>query len=400
MISHSNLTHKSISILIFVTIASFYFLPKIGYFVLLTIALSLIGLFSLKEIKKTFQKWEIVFIGSFVCYFLLALFNVIYFDINFREIDNASRFILVLPIFLYLRKFGMSTKLIDYGLILACLVIGINGVLSNIYELASIPIASYYGESLYAGTFGVSLLFFASQIKEFKKRFLYLIPALFALFSSFIAMGRGALMGTFLSIILIVLIFFRKNKIIPIVSLLISLIAFSFLMPVEKFRKIEDILPQTMNYFEDGAIVNSSLGHRFEMWKSALIIAKNNHFQGIGVTNYKKEKKRLIENNIIDPTIEKYNHPHSEILSSLVNQGVMGLASLMLILWFPIVIAVNSIKSDNESLRKLGILLFSIGVHYLIYAIGNATFYHQHMTIFYAYFVAISLGIYSYYSKT
>ena len=135
------------------------------------------------------------------------------------------------------------------------------------------------------------------------------------------------------------------------------------------------------------------------MWKAGLYIAKNNFFTGIGVTNYKKEKEKLIEIDKIDPAIERFNHPHSELLSSLVNQGIFGLVILALLLGLPILISLHSIKSENESLKKIGIFLFSIGVHYLGYSVGNAIFYHHQMTIFYVYFIAVGLGIYSNYSR-
>jgi len=398
MTIHNNLTQKLISILILTSLASHYFLPKFGYIVLLVIFLSLIGLLSSNNTKKDFKKWEIAFIGLSVGYFLLQLFNIVYFDINVREIDNASRFILVLPIFLYLRKFGMNIRFLDFGLILACLTIGINSLFSTLYGETIIPIASTYGDSLYPGIFGICLLFFSTTTKEIKKKIAYLFPAVISLISALLAMGRGALIGSIIALIILTYLFFKKKFFYILIPVLLIAVLFTSLSLEGRFKKIEKTFSETISYFNDGEVIGS-LGERYEMWKTALYIAKNNFYTGIGVTNYKKEKAKLIEIDKIDPAIERFNHPHSELLSSLVNQGIFGLVLLVLLLGLPILISIHSIKSKNESLMKIGIFLISIGVHYSCYSVGNAIFYHHHMTIFYVYFIAVGLGIYSSYSK-
>jgi len=338
------------------------------------------------------------FIGLSVGYFLLQLFNIIYFDINIREIDNASRFILVLPIFLYLRKFGMNIRFIDYGLILACLTIGITSLFSILYGKTLIPIASPYGDSLYPGIFGICLLFFSTTTKEIKKKIAYLFPAVLCLIAALLAMGRGALIGSIIALVILIYLSFKKNKFYIVIPVLIVAALFASLAQVENLKKIKTTYSETISYFNDGE-VNGSLGTRYEMWKSVLNITKNNFFLGVGITNYKKEKEKLVEIGVIDPIVKRFNHPHSELLSSLVNQGVIGLVLLIMLLSLPIFRSLHSVKSENESLKKISIFVFSIGIHYLSYAIGNAIFYHHHMTIFYAYFIAVSLGVYSNYSR-
>ena len=339
------------------------------------------------------------FIGLSVGYFLLQLFNIIYFDINIREIDNASRFILVLPIFLYLRKFGMNIRFLDYGLILACLTIGITSLFSILYGKTLIPIASPYGDSLYPGIFGICLLFFSTTTKKIKKKIAYLFPAVLSLSAALLAMGRGALIGSIIALLILSYLIFKKKFIYTLIPLLIIAALLTSFSQEGRFKKIKKTYSETMSYFNDEGVIGS-LGVRYEMWKAGLYIAKNNFFTGIGVTNYKKEKEKLIEIDKIDPLIERFNHPHSELLSSLVNQGIFGLVILALLLGLPILISLHSIKSENESLKKIGIFLFSIGVHYLSYSFGNAIFYHHHMTIFYAYFIAVGLGIYSSYYRS
>jgi len=296
----------------------------------------------------------------------------------------------------------MNIRFLDYGLILACLTIGINSLFTILYGKTLIPIASLYGNSLYPGIFGICLLFFSTTTKEIKKKIAYLFPAALSLFAALLDMGRGALIGSIIALVILTYLLFKEKKsYIAIIVLLITFLLGAFLSQTKlpKFNKIGSTFSETISYFNEGK-VRGSLDARFEMWKTALYISKNNFFLGVGVTNYKKEKEKLIEIDKIDPAIERFNHPHSELLSSLVNQGIFGLVILVLLLGLPILISLHSIKSENESLKKIGIFLFSIGVHYLSYSVGNAIFYHHHMTIFYVYFITVGLGIYSSYYRS
>jgi len=93
-------------------------------------------------------------------------------------------------------------------------------------------------------------------------------------------------------------------------------------------------------------------------------------------------------------SIKKFNHPHSEYMATLVEQGVVGLFVLIFLLITPVLAMKSYINSGTSlNIASLISLLIVISFHYIFYAVGNGVFDHQSTTIFFAFFLATGMGI-------
>jgi O-antigen ligase len=140
---------------------------------------------------------------------------------------------------------------------------------------------------------------------------------------------------------------------------------------------------------------NTSAGARLEMWKASFEVIKENPIIGVGEDNYKKHQKELIDQGKISKFVGKFAHPHGEYITSLVEQGGIGLLAFILVLLMPIKYFLNHIKSKlytNEStiLVTPGLIII---LHYLFYSVTSGVFDHQSTALFYSVFMAIIIGL-------
>lgn len=99
--------------------------------------------------------------------------------------------------------------------------------------------------------------------------------------------------------------------------------------------KLTHAYENTQAYFDDSNnAVKGSAGTRLEMWKAAIIIHKQQPYFGVGLENYEQHKNQLIKQGKINQSVEIYAHPHSEYFSILAEQGLIGLLSYLLALFY------------------------------------------------------------------
>jgi len=130
------------------------------------------------------------------------------------------------------------------------------------------------------------------------------------------------------------------------------------------------------------------------MWKASLFIFKENYLFGVGEGNFNKHLTKLVESGLINPRVLRYSHPHNEYFSSMVEQGIIGLISLILVFSIPLIIVFKNIKkscSHNE--KNLQILIITIVCHFSFYSLTSGVFDHQNTTLFYAFMIVVCISL-------
>ena len=99
-----NIVNSTNYSLILVFLLAVFMLPSGGSVVIPVLLLGTIVLLNGKRLEYL-NKSEILFLSSFLLYFCIQLVYLIIFNGELRELDTPSRFLLVLPIFLYIRSY-------------------------------------------------------------------------------------------------------------------------------------------------------------------------------------------------------------------------------------------------------------------------------------------------------
>ncbi len=152
----------------------------------------------------------------------------------------------------------------------------------------------------------------------------------------------------------------------------------------------------TISWVQNGQ-ANSSSGVRLEMWKASFEVIKENPIIGVGEDNYAKHQKKLIDQGKIDKFAGNFLHPHGEYITSLVEQGAIGLLAFIFVLLAPIMLFLNIIKHSlfNYQERVLAASGMLIVLHFGFYSFTATVFAHQSTALFYAVFLSIVVGLVS-----
>lgn len=80
----------------------------------------------------------------------------------------------------------------------------------------------------------------------------------------------------------------------------------------------------------------SSIGERFELWKAALIMIREEPLTGVGLGNYPQRLRELVAAGRIDPQVAHHGHAHNEYLHWFATGGIAGLLALCAGLFAPL----------------------------------------------------------------
>jgi len=106
------------------------------------------------------------------------------------------------------------------------------------------------------------------------------------------------------------------------------------------------------------------------MWKASFEVIKENPIIGVGEDNYAKYQKKLIDQGKIDKFAGNFLHPHGEYITSLVEQGIIGLLAFIFVLLTPIMFFLNINKYNlfNNQERALVASGMLIILHFGFYS--------------------------------
>lgn len=343
------------------------------------------------SLSKT-EKWLII---VFLGYLLSVLCEILYYSIPVSVMDSEGKILLFIPLILLLNAVKINPKVIVFGLGFGAL-----GVFTlAFYEhfiLGVVRVGSFINAiqlGNIALTFGLlSLLMSGYKLKNCKYpktiRILLLLSGIGGVIAALLTLTRGGLV--FLPVILIISSFyfitevkqFKKQLLIGLVITCGTL----FLLSDGVFTKrIQTSLNNIESYFVDGKATTST-GIRLELWKAAILIAKENQVLGVGNIQYLKDKDTLINQGDLQSSIRKYDSSHNAYFYAYVRRGFVGLFFLTALLVYPVYIAhreLRKTKNNKDRSRIPAISLLVFGLFFIFANLTQALFHHNSGMIMY-----------------
>ena len=105
---------------------------------------------------------------------------------------------------------------------------------------------------------------------------------------------------------------------------------------------------------------DTSLGARFEMWKTSASMIREHPFLGVGTGSWKTELKKRIEQHRAPGFLGIYGQTHSIYFDALSTRGPLGLVSLLLLIAFPMFYAWKRREPENMLYRNV-VIFAAIG---------------------------------------
>lgn len=114
---------------------------------------------------------------------------------------------------------------------------------------------------------------------------------------------------------------------------------------------------ETITYIaEDGGNQSgeTSVGSRFEMWRSAFAGFRGSPMLGVGWGNMDERFLEDVAAGVRASRIAEHDQPHNQYLSHLSSGGLLGLGSLMALLLVPGIKSLRAFRSDDSDAQDLG----------------------------------------------
>jgi O-antigen ligase len=158
-------------------------------------------------------------------------------------------------------------------------------------------------------------------------------------------------------------------------------------------QRLDKAIEQVSDYYTDNRM--SSVGYRLEMWKASYLSAIDHNFLGAGENSFRPEVKRLAKEGRVHESLNRFVDPHSQYFNALLDQGFLGVISLLLISFIPLKILLSNLKDTNQS-HASAILPSAILLVFMEFMLTISALEIQIIAIFYAFSLSIFLGLFTY----
>jgi O-antigen ligase len=382
-----------VSLAAFVVPASSVNLPSALYYISVALVFVSLGALFIKSDIAPLSKLEKIMLATWVFY---PAFTAM--DLWLRtgwiwiEFQEPSRFLLVLPIFLLVRKVGVSQQAMAWGVFTGAVVAGGYGFYQK--QWLGIHRASGGTSGLIAAFGNISLILGAMCIALFQtqwsKQKRWLIIAFVGLLLGALGSLASGTKGGWMSMPLLCWVAadllekptYRKRIVVMGVFFVAAFAVWYFSPFIQ--QRMGVIIPSIYEYFANGVIADGSAGIRLALWHAATLIFIDNPLFGTGPGSYLVEKAAYVDLGLIPEGARRLSGPHSQFFNGIFESGIFGPLMVYSIygsfIWY-----CRSHLLHNKALATAGILMaigfIDFGMVEVIWDINNAGVFYTVMMV-------------------
>ncbi|WP_082041898.1 O-antigen ligase family protein [Mannheimia massilioguelmaensis] len=373
------------------------------------ILLSFIGIiyFIYQFIHKT--NWNISqdekqLIYSYAIYVSLFVLSFIIHQGKLRELDGPTKILCLLTLLPLFRQFPIKlSTLITFIPIGACIACAV-AIFDRFYLHAGMAFSTRLmhiqgGDiSMSLGMFSLVCAIYYFIKGRYKLVLFCLIASSCGVIGSILSTARGGWIGV---PFIVCFIFWAYRKSLSktffisiIATLLITIVAAVSIPNTKIITRLNQAQSDISGYLDNKKGADStSVGARFEMWKSAIIMIKEKPILGWGIQNVTEERKKHYEQGLISKYASQFNHAHNQYLDDASKRGILGLLALLGIFFVPIRFFWKSLKDKELDVRFVAILgLVHVG-SVMFYCLSQGFFSHNSGNIFYFFLVVLFYAV-------
>jgi len=334
-------------------------------------------------------------------YFLVMMASMIIADglaAQFHHLGRKIHFLLAPLIALAIYDNNLSIvqflRSIKFGLILIGIIVLVQFFIWG-YDRPS----GMFNENVFSDL--AVILFFLSIVRFFEETKREQIFTSIAAIFGVIAVVLSASRGSWLSFLVLIPVYFgiassrfskgnyKRSFGLIILTIVISIGFTQIDLVKEKTafaKKIGTAIDNAQSWSNDKSEFTSTSA-RLEMWKYGLLAAEDSPLFGHGyrnanevVSNYAMQFKK---------EISMFTHLHNEYLTNLVSAGLVGLVSMIILLFAPLIVFVKKLRSEEHyNYALMGVLLC---VAYSTFGFTHIALGEENMNAFYVFFLSLLL---------
>lgn len=364
--------------------------------------LFLIGLFYLRKRNKPLRKEEKVYLWICVAYvgiyFVSSITNG-WGQMQTHYLGTEIRFWMIIPIYLLVREQPNSWRWMLYGSLLGIVFI----FTQSAYEVLVQGRATAWGaySKNLIGPFAALLGFYVLGLWQERKNVCFktilVIAFVLAMLATVLSGSRGAYVGFVAMFMGWMLLQIPLRWMLVSMILMFGVLGGIYLKSNIVHEGVSKAFSEFDEYLRNPDIAhtknfNGSTEVHLEMWRAARFFFPDHPILGVGPGNYQATAKKYAQEGKVNPEIAGHGHPHNSFLEALYSKGIIGLISLLLLLYYPFYILFRTRQQSRNSaglgmLHIIGISGFSLfdaspilmNNYTSILLLGIAVFFSYHL---------------------
>jgi len=300
------------------------------------------------------------------------------------QFQEPSRFILVLPIYLMVRRFGLSQNALKWGVFLGAIIAGVWAFYQK-YEMGN-DFRAHGGTSGLKAAFGdisillgvMSVALFQPHWSEDKRWWLIVLLALsFGLFASLASGTKGGWISV--PILCWVMVSLARHptytkRFIVLAVMVTGAVSVWYFSPFIQWR-VGNIPLAVMTYLETGQVTDGSASIRLALWHAATLVFIDNPLFGVGPSNFDVAKLPYIQAGLLPEVVGQLDSAHSQFFDTLHESGIFG-PVMVFSIYGAFIVFCRQYLAQNKALATSGLLLavgfMDFGLVEMIWDINNA----------------------------
>ena len=291
---------------------------------------------------------DYLLLGALALYFAVhALSNYFHGDPG-RDYDPPLRALLAIPVMLLLRAYPPRPGAWWGGVALGAIGGAVLGGWQFFAQGMERPQAAtsnaiHYGNiSMLLGVFCLAGLCWAVRVPAPRRRawlILLGVGCCAGVFGSVISGSRGGWLALPLCALLVWWQYghhFSRRHVGVGALLLVALLAILAALPRSPIRERAEVAVTDLQQFADSGNVETSIGQRVEMWRSAVRLSAERPWLGWGRLQYMARKVEMVKEGTMTAAVVNTTNAHNDYLDAQVKHGLPGLAALLALFLVPL----------------------------------------------------------------
>ncbi|OOF58223.1 O-antigen ligase family protein [Rodentibacter genomosp. 2] len=384
---------------------SFFFLSVLAFkgghniapFLLIALGIGY-GIYGLiKKFKWNLSQEDKWLIYSYIFYFSVFVLSLLIAGGKGRELDNPSRAILLIPALIFLLRMPLKLCSVIYAIPLGSLIAGLVALYDK-FILHSPMAYSPRTMQIQGGDIAMSLGLFSILIglyywqkSQKKMTALCILASFFGVLGSILSTARGGWVALPVMLIAVLWIYRRslsKGFFLSVVGVfLVAVVGVSQMPNSRVMERLSLIQHDIANYGNNNA--NTSIGARFEMWKSAVQMIKEKPILGWGEKGATEKRKQDVKMKAVASNIGQFTHAHNQYLDDFSKRGIVGFITFLGILLVPLYQFKRRLNSDSPETKLIAALGVEHILSVMIYCLSQGFFAHNSGNIFYFFLTTV-----------
>ena len=323
---------------------------------------------------------------SYFFVMLLSIFIADGFSAELHHLGRKIHFLFAPFIALAIFQVDLPLKKLLLSIKVGLIAIGTVAIVGPL--LGSMVKANIFSDIAVAMLFLSIVQIFSETQKE---RIVTFIAVLMGSYAIYLTGTRGSWVSFLILFIVFVGLtykpFIQGNNKVKLLLLLLFVGLIGFVSTNDRIESRIELAVSEIKNWNSGHNANDSVGLRLQMWRAGLNAAKESPWVGYGYRNANKVASEYVSEN--KRTIGNKTHLHNEYLTNLVSAGIIGLLSLLTLLFAPMIVFYRKLKDkDTYHYSTMGILLC---VGYATFGFTHIAFGEEHINAFYILFMSFLL---------